>query len=507
MYYGLVFLVLFALTIGEIKAFPKNLKESRVPRVRVKRRFTEKNAMDYLRDFDYLPRWMEIGYGAPDGNKSKVKVTEAIKLQTFGYFQQRAALPQTGQLDAETMREMSRSRCGNPDPRDPSKTLNALGRTVAKWDRSEVTYSILNSTDDLPRATIKKAIGDAFQLWSNVIPLNFREVDENGDIKFSFKVRSHGDGNPFDGRGNVLAHASHPAKEPLSAYTHFDDDEWWTNKDGEEIEKGNTDFFHTAIHEIGHNLGLDHLNEKKSIMHEITKPDNLVDRYGRYIEPRLHHADIEAVQKIYGNRTRATVTVTGTLNPENGTKTVTCPTRVDAVFADAGITFIFMGNETFEINAKRKILKKIPIPSLFPDGPKVNFTVVLDHITKKLLVFEHGGDIHAYYYSRLFHGYRKAYTISSPFWRPLSGAFSLNSGATFLLDTDRQVAVYSVLIGSSSPFMPVHSNFPTNVRGSIRATDDDSKHFLFTPTRVYLYNGKQEVVEKEWALDEWLSCK
>ena len=47
---------------------------------------------------------------------------------------------------------------------------------------------------------------------------------------------------------------------------HFDDDENWIL---EEKDLPGTDFYWTALHEIGHSLGLDHSNYKEAIMFPI----------------------------------------------------------------------------------------------------------------------------------------------------------------------------------------------------------------------------------------------
>ena len=64
------------------------------------------------------------------------------------------------------------------------------------------------------------------QVWSENTGLTF-EVRDSGSvhIEIRFESRSHGDGDPFDGRGGTLAHAFFPI---YGGDAHFDDDEHWT---------------------------------------------------------------------------------------------------------------------------------------------------------------------------------------------------------------------------------------------------------------------------------------
>ena len=56
-------------------------------------------------------------------------------------------------------------------------------------------------------------------------PLNFTETAGSPDIEIFFVKREHGDGDHFDGRGHILAHASFPR---YGGDAHFDDDEYFT---------------------------------------------------------------------------------------------------------------------------------------------------------------------------------------------------------------------------------------------------------------------------------------
>ena len=57
------------------------------------------------------------------------------------------------------------------------------------------------------------------------------------------------------------------------------------------VQEGGVDLLSVAIHEIGHNLGLDHSNVKRSIMYPFIQND----------VQALHADDINGIQKIYGS--------------------------------------------------------------------------------------------------------------------------------------------------------------------------------------------------------------
>ncbi|KAK4828872.1 hypothetical protein QYF61_001000 [Mycteria americana] len=146
---------------------------------------------------------------------------------------------------------------------------------------------IVNYTPDLPQKKVDDAIRRAFMVWSDVTPLQFRRVFQgHADIVIGFARREHGDGNPFDGRGNTLAHAFAPG-EGLGGDAHFDDDERWSESNRE------INLFLVAAHEFGHSLGLAHSNVREALMYPIYS----------YVNPatfRLSEDDRRGIQKLYG---------------------------------------------------------------------------------------------------------------------------------------------------------------------------------------------------------------
>jgi hypothetical protein len=128
----------------------------------------------------------------------------------------------------------------------------------------------------------------AFALWAENSPLLFSEVAESSaaDIVIGWAVGDHGDGDPFDGPGDVLAHASFPNPyDNGQVFLHFDDEERWLDS-----ETRNVDLMTVAAHEIGHTLGLAHSNDPRALM------------FASYSGPRrfLSEDDVAGVQAIYG---------------------------------------------------------------------------------------------------------------------------------------------------------------------------------------------------------------
>ena len=80
--------------------------------------------------------------------------------------------------------------------------------TGSKWRRNELTYKISKYPRRFKKSEVDREIGRAFKMWSGVTDLKFVQKREGSvHIDIRFVVGEHGDGDPFDGPGNTLAHA------------------------------------------------------------------------------------------------------------------------------------------------------------------------------------------------------------------------------------------------------------------------------------------------------------
>ncbi|KAI6187750.1 50 kDa hatching enzyme [Aphelenchoides besseyi] len=155
-----------------------------------------------------------------------------------------------------------------------------------KWSYDLLTWQLqidnLNSADQF---IIRNTLHRAFAIWSAVSSLRFIEIPVNqaipSDIKIAFKRGKHDDNLPFDGPEGQIAHAFYPTIGVL----HFDADEAWGLNDV------GINLYQTAVHELGHLLGLEHSHDERAVMY----PKN------RKFDPHysLSRDDIRAIERLY----------------------------------------------------------------------------------------------------------------------------------------------------------------------------------------------------------------
>lgn len=139
-----------------------------------------------------------------------------------------------------------------------------------RWRKHTLTWQL--QTQNLMDADVyivRNTMHRAFNEWSAVSSVDFREIPPDvltetpADIHIAFEKGEHSDGFSFDGQDGVVAHAFYPRDGRL----HFDAEEQWSLNSREGVN-----LFQTAVHEIGHLLGLEHSMDTRAAMFAAKRP-------------------------------------------------------------------------------------------------------------------------------------------------------------------------------------------------------------------------------------------
>jgi hypothetical protein len=198
--------------------------------------------------------------------------------------------------------------------------VNHLNETIISWHLDLSNFDQIKS-ENLSKETIQTIFSTAMSKWSKTSLIYFKEVSNEVDANITIKFLGgkHGDGNDFDGPGQVLAHAFYPGSG-IGGDAHFDMDENWTVWN----EDSGISLFNVAIHEIGHSIGLGHSSQSDSIMYAWYNPKNMDlsedDRiatdslYG--VRPQFKFEPLNPKHRIY-NRPPTITTTTTPPKPKN----------------------------------------------------------------------------------------------------------------------------------------------------------------------------------------------
>ncbi len=183
----------------------------------------------------------------------------------------------------------------------------SLPQPTARFHRTNLNYAVQSLYPRVSTDRQNQLIDDAFARWSAVTPLNFsRTTDVNAaDIIIGFSTARHCElytprnvecpTEPFE--STTLGHAYFP-NTGESGLLHMNNDFDYTN---ERL------LFSTLVHEVGHNLGLEHIAPTDAVMYA---NDN--GQAGN-----LTQADIDAIQRLYGSRDGSVKPSPATTPPAN----------------------------------------------------------------------------------------------------------------------------------------------------------------------------------------------
>ncbi|KAK9704421.1 Matrixin [Popillia japonica] len=234
-------------------------------------------------------------------------------------FQSFMGLPVTGVMDKRCEEVMKMPRCGLPDMVKPYRMGRRHKRFAvqrSRWSQTNLTYKIVRYSKKLKRDVVDRDVKEAFDLWGRHLNKTFtqktvgladtdlgfyvgfdlwgRHLNKTftqktvglADTDLGFYVGRHSDEAPFDGPGEVYAHAFFPI---FGGDIHFDESERWTSN-----EKGGVNFKQVVIHEVGHSIGLRHSRHANAVMYPMYK--NTQDR------PELTEDDLRGIRWLYRQR-------------------------------------------------------------------------------------------------------------------------------------------------------------------------------------------------------------
>jgi len=305
------------------------------------------SAMMYLMKYGYMDVPRGVQKSAPlmsqDGLRDYIR-----EFQSF------AGLPQTGDLDDNTVRLMNTPRCGVKDIVGKGLTTRKKRYALqgSRWKVKDLTYKISKypTTHRLSVSEVDIEIGKALEVWAEVTDLTFEQRRAGRvHIDIRFEDGEHGDGDPFDGMGGTLAHAYFPV---YGGDAHFDNSEYWTIN-----SYSGTNLLQTAAHEFGHSLGLSHSDQYKALMAPFYR--------GYEAKVTLDRDDITAVQALYGKKSEkvpakpvspgivfpgAASSDPGPSSTQPGDEEICTDSRIDSmVTTQDGVTYAFKEDQFWKL--------------------------------------------------------------------------------------------------------------------------------------------------------------
>lgn len=228
-----------------------------------------REALEYLTHFGYLDGWIK---------PLVALVPEWLAAEGLKRFQRAAGIPISGHLDADTVAEMDKPRCGCVDV----LTISEPGELPAIWRKRSLTWKVRNylPTGILAQSVQDDVFAEAFGgkgSWAEFLDLTFTRVgaDAGADITvFASRI---------DGPGRVLAQAqlANGMDSPLWLQLDASEERWSTLQGSREANIEGV-----LEHELGHNLGFQHNPSSRALMYAYAN-SGIVDPQPEDIEVAL----------------------------------------------------------------------------------------------------------------------------------------------------------------------------------------------------------------------------
>ncbi|KMS97362.1 hypothetical protein BVRB_6g156030 [Beta vulgaris subsp. vulgaris] len=264
---------------------------------------------NYLAKFGYLE---DVNHSVPKIGVNTTSMTIQKDDQLFDEglekairtYQLNYRLNVSGHLDAATVQQMMKPRCGFADiikgkntmQREDNKINNKSRKSMygislyaikgSRWSSYQLTYQVQSQTLVSGAENMRYIVAQQLYKWAQYSPFTFQEVPEGSqsDLVFGFAQGDHGDGYPFDGTGGVLGHSFYPS----DGRSHYDATEYWSDNPGQY----EMDLNSVVLHEIGHLLGLGHTPDHTAVMYPTI---------GQGVRKRqLQADDVQGIQALYG---------------------------------------------------------------------------------------------------------------------------------------------------------------------------------------------------------------
>ena len=166
------------------------------------------------------------------------------------------------------------------------------GESTLGTESGPVTWS--DDLSGLPVASgsttndLVNSLQTAFQAWEDVAALDFQEAGGGVDITISYASFSTDSDSFNDGAAGTATWTPTGGglNEPVDVRIEFNSDYSWSPF--EDSNPSTVNFFVVALHEIGHVIGLGHVNDPTQIMNPVVSASELGD------------GDIEGAQVLYG---------------------------------------------------------------------------------------------------------------------------------------------------------------------------------------------------------------